>query len=109
MTDSSPDTAGLFVRRWWTVLLRGLTAVAFGFLAFVWPHRTIATLVLPFGVYALIHGIVSLITAIGSRQQTRSRWLSALEGVAGIWAGIETPRAPSTTPVVLIFFVGCGQ
>ena len=104
MTDSSPNTAGLFVGHWWTVVMRGLTAVVFGLLAFAWPHLTLATLVLLFGFYALIHGTFSLIAAIGNRQ-TGDRWLLALEGVVGIWAGIVTLRTPSTTAMVLIFFV----
>jgi len=105
MPDSLPATAGLFVGRWWTVLLRGLTAVAFGLLTFAWPHLTITTLVLLFGFYALMHGVFSLMAALGNRQQTRSRWLLALEGVVGLWAGIVTLRSPSTTAMVLIFFI----
>src|SRR5215467_1831080 len=105
MPDASPATAGLFVGRWWTVLLRGLTAVAFGLLTFAWPHLTITALVLLFGFYALMHGVFSLMAALGNRQQTRSRWLLALEGVVGLWAGIVTLRSPSTTAMVLIFFI----
>ena len=105
MTDASPYMLESFLGRWWIVLLRGLTAVAFGLLAFAWPHLTLATLVLLFGFYALIHGIFSLIAALSNSQQTRSRWLLALEGVVGIWAGIVTLRTPSTTALVLIFFV----
>jgi uncharacterized membrane protein HdeD (DUF308 family) len=98
------NTAELFVGPWWTVVLRGLTAVAFGLATFAWPHLTLATLVLLFGFYALIHGIFSLIAAVGIRQ-TGDRWLLALEGVVGIWAGVVTLRTPSTTAMVLIFFV----
>jgi uncharacterized membrane protein HdeD (DUF308 family) len=103
--DSSRNTMGLFLGRWWTVLLRGVAAVAFGVLVFVWPHLTVATLVLLFGFYALTHGLSSMIAAIFNRQKTRNRWLLAFEGVIGIWAGMVTLRAPSTTAMVLIFFV----
>ena len=105
MRDSSRNTMGLFLGRWWTVLLRGVAAVAIGVLVFVWPHLTVATLVLLFGFYALTHGLSSLIAAIFNRQKTRNRWLLAFEGVIGIWAGMVTLRAPSTTAMVLIFFV----
>jgi uncharacterized membrane protein HdeD (DUF308 family) len=87
------------------VLLRGLAAVGFGLLAFLWPHLTIATLVLLFGYYALVHGTFSLVAAIGNRRQVGNRWLLALEGVVGIWAGVVTLRSPSTTAMVLIFFI----
>lgn len=96
---------GRFTRRWWVVLLRGVIAVIFGVMAFAWPHLTIATLVLLFGWYALFHGVSSLIAAIGYRPEAGNRWLLVLEGVVGLWAGIVTLRSPTTTAVVLIFFV----
>jgi len=104
LTDS-PVTRDLFTRRWWVVLLRGVIAVIFGLMAFAWPHLTIATLVLLFGWYALIHGISSMVAAIGYRPEAGNRLLLALEGVVGIWAGIVTLRSPTATAVVLIFFV----
>lgn len=106
MTNNySTETAGLFVGRWWAVLLRGLTAVAFGVLALAWPHVTFAVLILLFGLYALMHGIFSLVAAITSRGQGGNRGLLVVEGVVGIAAGIVTLRSPSTTAMVLIFCV----
>jgi uncharacterized membrane protein HdeD (DUF308 family) len=101
----SPVIRGLFTRRWWVVLLRGVIAVIFGLMAFAWPHLTVATLVLLFGWYALIHGISSIAAAIGYRPEAGNRLLLVLEGVVGIWAGIVTLRSPTVTAVVLIFFV----
>jgi uncharacterized membrane protein HdeD (DUF308 family) len=82
-----------------------LAAVIFGILAFALPGVTLATLVLLFGYYALIYGVFSLIAAIGNRGQGKSRWLLALEGVIGLWAGFVTLRTPSVTAMVLIFFI----
>ena len=104
MRDSS-KAIGLFVGSWWTVLLRGVAALTFGVLVFAWPHLTVATLVLLFGLYALTHGTFSLIAAIINRRRTRSPWLLAFEGVVGICAGVVTLRGPLTTALVLIFFV----
>lgn len=105
MENLLPDTDSLFVGRWWTLLLRGLTAVAFGILAFVRPFETISTLLILFGLYALVHGVLSLLAAIDRRGQIRESWLLAIEGIVGICIGILTLRAPSTTVMVLIFFV----
>ena len=43
-------------RNWWMLFLRGLSAVIFGILAFAWPGITLASLILIFGVYAIIDG-----------------------------------------------------
>src|SRR5215471_2748301 len=56
-------------RSWWLILLRGLAGIAFGVLAFAWPALTLLTLVLLYGAYALIDGIVALVAAISGRGQ----------------------------------------
>jgi uncharacterized membrane protein HdeD (DUF308 family) len=104
MPDWAADR-GLLSKRWWVVLLRGIVAVIFGFLAFTWPHLTIATLIILFGYYAFVHGLIALVTAVGFGKAAANRWLLALEGVVGIGAGIATLRSPSTTAMVLILFV----
>jgi|KBSSwiStaDraftv2_1062776.scaffolds.fasta_scaffold605724_2 uncharacterized membrane protein HdeD (DUF308 family) len=103
--NSAPEVARLFGARWWVVLLRGIVAIAFGFLAFAWPGVTMATLVLLFGSYALVDGIFSLLTAIGGRRHSEDRWLLGLEGIVGVWAGVVILRAPELTTVALVFFI----
>jgi uncharacterized membrane protein HdeD (DUF308 family) len=95
----------LFAGRWWAVVLRGIVAILFGVLAFSWPGVTLATLVLFFGWYALVDGIFSLVSAIGGRRSREDRWLLALEGIVGLWAGFVTLRAPAITAMVLVFFI----
>lgn len=90
-------------QNWWTLGLRGLAAVIFGFLAFLWPDITIAVLVLFFGAYALWDGIFSLVSAI--RTKSDRRWALALTGIAGIIAGILTFVWPGTATLVLLLII----
>ena len=46
--------------RWWTVALRGLAAVIFGILALIAPGAAFVSLVLVFGIYALVDGVLAL-------------------------------------------------
>ena len=51
---------------WWLLLLRGIAAIVFGVLAFVWPGLTLVTLVLLYGAFALVDGL-GLIGRFSSR------------------------------------------
>jgi uncharacterized membrane protein HdeD (DUF308 family) len=43
-------------RNWWALLIRGIAAVLFGILAFVWPALSLVVLVSLWGAYALVDG-----------------------------------------------------
>jgi uncharacterized membrane protein HdeD (DUF308 family) len=93
----------ILVKHWWTLILRGLIAIAFGLAAFTWPGLTAGVLVLLFGFYALADGIFCLLSAFGRGRE--DRWLLVLEGVVGLWAGVVTLRSPAITAVVLVFLI----
>ena len=91
---------------WWLLLLRGLSAIAFGVLAFVWPGPTLAALVLLWGIYALADGIFALWAAFAARgTDTGTRWWLALGGVAGILAGLIAFFYTDMTALVLLMFI----
>jgi uncharacterized membrane protein HdeD (DUF308 family) len=61
--DITGTVADTLRRNWWLLALRGLAAVVFGALAFVWPGATLITLVWLFGGFALVNGVLSLAVA----------------------------------------------
>jgi uncharacterized membrane protein HdeD (DUF308 family) len=95
----------LFTKNWWVVLLRGVVAILFGILAINRPGVTLALLVLLFGFYALIDGVLALFATAAGWRHREDRWLLLLEGLIGIGAGFATLRAPAITALVLIFFI----
>lgn len=90
-------------RHWWVVALRGLAAILFGILAFVWPGMTLAVLVLLFGAYALVDGVLALIHAF--RGEAHHRWALALEGIVSVLAGIAAFAVPGLTALVLLYII----
>lgn len=92
-------------RYWWLVVLRGVFAILFGVLAFIWPGITIGALVILFGAYALIDGVSSVATGVMHWQENDRWWVMLLEGIAGIVFGILTFVWPAVTAVVLLFFI----
>jgi uncharacterized membrane protein HdeD (DUF308 family) len=96
----------LLARYWWVVALRGAAAVLFGLLALVWPTITLTALVLLFGAYALVDGVMALGVAIfgGRGAEGRRPWL-ALEGIVGVAAGLFTFLWPGITALVLLWWI----
>ena len=92
-------------RWWWTFIIRGLVAVAFGVLAFLAPAWGIAVLVALFGAWALIDGVTGLVGGIRSRGRDRSWWLSILEGIVGIVAGVFAFLFPVLAAGALILII----
>jgi uncharacterized membrane protein HdeD (DUF308 family) len=93
-------------RYWWVVAVRGVAAVLFGLMAIVWPAITVTVLVLLFGAYALVDGVLALVTATfrGRSAEGRRLWL-ALEGVAGVLTGVITFLWPGITTLVLLWLI----
>ena len=89
---------------WWTLVLRGVAAVIFGILAYVWPGITFTVLVLFFGAYALWDGVFALIAAF--RTQAERRWPLVLEGLVGIAAGVLTFIWPGAATLALLIIIG---
>lgn len=94
----------LYVGDWRRLALRGVAAVLFGIAALVWPDLTLWALVVLWGAYAFVDGVLSLSTAITAPVVVHRGWV-ALHGIAGIGAGIVTFAWPSITTLGLLFVI----
>jgi len=92
-------------QNWWAVVLRGVCAILFGLGAFLWPGMTLAVLVLLFGAYALVDGVLAVAWSFMKRQPGAFPWGELLVGLAGIAMGIMTFAWPKLTTLVLLYFV----
>ena len=91
-------------RNWWTLALRGLAAVIFGILAFIWPGVTVTILVLFFGAYVLWDGIFALVAAF--RTEGNRRWPLVLEGLIGIAVGLIAFIWTEVATLSLLLLIG---
>ena len=85
-------------------LVRGIAAILFGILTFVWPNLTLSVLVLLFGVYAIIGGITAVAAALRNRGE--EGWgLLLFEGILGILAGVVALVWPNITALAFLYLL----
>ena len=91
-------------RNWWAILLRGVFAILFGILAFLWPGITLLTLILLYGAFAFADGVFSLIAAVRGGSPM-PRWWLVVVGLMGLGVGVLTVFLPVVTGFVLLMFI----
>ena len=92
--------ANALARNWWLLLIRGILAVLFGLMAFVWPTLTLVTLILLYGAYAFVDGLTAIWFAISSRA-----WGLLLFGLLGLVVGIYAFVYPGITAIALLYLI----
>jgi uncharacterized membrane protein HdeD (DUF308 family) len=92
-------------RKWRLLALRGMIAVLFGLAALVWPGATLTALVLLFGAYALVDGLLALIVSLLDRHEFDHGWALLLKGLAGIAIAVLTFLWPSVTAQALVYLI----
>lgn len=102
---ANPPLLAALAENWWLVLLRGLAALAFGVMAFAWPLASLFALVVLYGCYALIDGVIALAAAIRGGA-VAPRWWLALSGLLGIAAGAIALFWPGTAALALLLLIG---
>jgi uncharacterized membrane protein HdeD (DUF308 family) len=89
----------------WLFGLRGVLAVLFGLLAFIWPGATAVALVFLFAAYAMIDGILSIAAAVRNRETNDRWWLGLLEGLVDIAAGVIAFLFPGMAAIAAVFVI----
>jgi uncharacterized membrane protein HdeD (DUF308 family) len=90
---------------WWLLALRGLAAIIFGILAFIWPAITLLGLMILFGAFAFVNGILSLMLAAKAPKGYPRFGSLILGGILGIIAGIVTFFWPALTAAGLLILI----
>jgi uncharacterized membrane protein HdeD (DUF308 family) len=92
----------VYTLNWWTLVLRGLVAVVFGLVAFVWPGITLTALVFLFGAYALIDGAFAIVAGIRAPKEYKRWWVVLIEGILSVIAGVIAFTVPGITALFLL-------
>ncbi|MCO6045984.1 DUF308 domain-containing protein [Aeoliella sp. ICT_H6.2] len=78
---------------WWTIMLRGVLALALAVCAFVWPEKTLGIFVKLLGAYFLFDGVLGAISAYRSGDKTAPLMQAVVSLALGLvlllWTGIS--------------------
>jgi len=97
---------GNITAHWRVPLLRGIIAILFGVILFVYPISAVAAFVILFGAFALVDGILAIFQAVRfAHPSTGQWWMQLLAGVAGIVVGVITFFYPGITALTLGWFI----
>jgi len=91
--------------RWTTLLARGLVGVAFGVLAMTRPAETVTTLVVIWGCWALIDGVITL-AVVGRVPGTAPKVVAVLAGAVGLLVAFFAIARPGVAAAAVTWFLG---
>jgi uncharacterized membrane protein HdeD (DUF308 family) len=95
----------LLASAWDLFLVRGILAILFGIATLLMPGITLIVLVVLFGAYALMNGVILSILAIKERKIHPDWWLMLLTGLVSIAAGVLTFVWPGITAISLFYVI----
>src|SRR5437763_8213754 len=90
-------------QNWWLVLLQGVLSVVLGVLALAWPGVTLGALILLWGLFALLNGVVDVFGALGAASSHRSWGWHLAGGLVGILAGLAILRWPGLSALFVLY------
>jgi uncharacterized membrane protein HdeD (DUF308 family) len=89
------------------LVIRGLLALVFGVLVLALPRESVvASLLMIFGIFAIVDGAFAVIGALASHDTFEDWWLLLLAGILGILIGIFTFARPNVVAFVLVIYIG---
>jgi uncharacterized membrane protein HdeD (DUF308 family) len=89
-------------RIWWSLAFRGVLAILFGIVALIYTGQTLLALIYVFGVFAVLGGITSLVTAVRAGEaHQRWGWLAA-SGILSVAAGVVAFVWPGITALAFV-------
>jgi uncharacterized membrane protein HdeD (DUF308 family) len=89
----------------WALGLNGALSIALGIVIIVWPGISLFTLVILFGAFALVRGVVGLAAAIGGTVEGGRGWL-AFSSLAGIGFGVAVFFWTGMSALALLYVIG---
>jgi uncharacterized membrane protein HdeD (DUF308 family) len=90
---------------WWMMLVWGVAIAIFGLCALLWPHLTLLTLIVLFGVFAVVNGVLGIVTAFQARRVLSSWWMTLCAGMVSLLIGLAVLFWPHASAIVILYLI----
>lgn len=95
-----------YFKRWWALLLEGITGIAMGVLIFYWPDVTALVLLYFIAARAVATGFFEILLAIEFRQVFSGEWTKIIGGMLSVLLGTMLFVFPAEGTVSLVWLIG---
>jgi len=95
-----------YFKRWWALLLEGLTGIVIAAITFIWPNITGLALMYFIAGWAILTGIFEIAAAIEFRNLIPGEWTTVLMGMLSIIFGILLFVSPSAGALGIVWAIG---
>lgn len=98
---------GIDARNWrWLHLAFGVLGLVAGFITLVWPGQTFLVLAGIIGWYVMLTGVLDVITAIATKEESDLWWLELIVGLAQVLIGFWAIGYAGRSIALLVIWVG---
>ena len=90
----------------WPLILIGAAGVIAGILAIIWPGLTALVLLMFIAAWAIVIGVLQIVTAVRVRKEIHNEWLLGLSGALSLVFGGLMIAAPGAGALAMIWIIG---